>query len=45
MPKCNLKVDELNTNLRLDLYISLNSELSRSNIQKLIKDNKVPYKI
>ena len=41
MPKCNLKVDELNTNLRLDLYISLNSELSRSNIQKLIKDNKV----
>ncbi len=38
MPKCNLKVDELNTNIRLDAYIAANSELSRSTIQKLIKE-------
>ncbi len=41
MPKGNLKVDEFNTNLRLDSYIAENSDLSRSTIQKLIKEGKV----
>ena len=39
MPKINLLVDE--QGCRLDAYIAANSVLSRSNIQKLIKENKI----
>lgn len=41
MPKINLIVDEDNIGERLDLYLADNTLLSRSYIQKLIKDNKV----
>lgn len=40
MPKLKLIVDG-NCNVRLDAYLKDNTELTRSNIQKLIKDNKV----
>ncbi len=39
MPKLNLIVEEAGN--RLDAYIADNSSLSRSNIQKLIKENKI----
>lgn len=39
MPKINLLVDEQGS--RLDAYIAANSPLSRSNIQKLIKETKI----
>jgi len=37
----NLVVDESNVDCRLDLFLSENTPLSRSTIQKLIKDNSV----
>lgn len=39
MAKLKLIVDIDNVDLRLDYYLSLNTPLSRSNIQKLIKNN------
>ncbi|MDO4500143.1 MAG: RluA family pseudouridine synthase [Erysipelotrichaceae bacterium] len=41
MPKLDLFVDEENINMRLDAYIAENSPLSRSNIQTLIKEEKI----
>lgn len=41
MPNIKLIVDEDNIGIRLDAYIAANTELSRSQIQKLIEDNKV----
>ena len=41
MPKINLIVDEENADIRLDSFLASNSPLSRSQIQKLILDNKV----
>ena len=40
MPKLNLIVDD-NYNVRLDAYLADNTPLSRSNIQKLIKEEKI----
>ncbi|MCI6089509.1 MAG: RluA family pseudouridine synthase [Solobacterium sp.] len=40
MPKLNLIVDD-NYNVRLDAYLTDNTPLSRSNIQKLIKEEKI----
>jgi len=41
MPKVLLTIDEDNSGLRVDAYLALNTPLSRSSIQKLIKENKV----
>lgn len=41
MPKINLVVDEDNIGIRLDTYLSINTPLSRSQIQKLIENNSV----
>lgn len=41
MPIIKLRVDEDNVNERLDVYLSNNTSLSRSNIQKLIESGKV----
>ena len=41
MPRINLKVDDDNTNIRLDVFIAENTSLSRSQIQKLIEEGKV----
>ena len=41
MPNIKLIVDEDNTDLRLDVFLSNNTPLSRTYIQKLIKDNKI----
>jgi len=41
MPKINLVVDEDNINLRLDIYLKENTDLSRSYIQKLIEEERV----
>lgn len=41
MPKIKFIVDEDNVDSRLDSYLSINSELSRTYIQKLIKSNSI----
>ena len=41
MKKINLIVDDENTSSRLDVYIANNTFLSRTYIQKLIKENKI----
>lgn len=41
MPKIELIVDEDNIDIRLDVFLAENTVLSRSQIQKLIDDNKV----
>ena len=41
MPKLKIIVDEENQNVRVDAYIAENSLLSRSYIQKLIKEAKI----
>ena len=41
MPKINLIVDEDNISNRLDVFLSENTPLSRSYIQKLIKDDRI----
>ena len=41
MPIINLVVDEDNVDIRVDFYLSINTPLSRSQIQKLIENNKV----
>lgn len=41
MPRIDLIVDEENVDIRLDIYLKDNTPLSRSQIQKLIDNNKV----
>ena len=41
MPEIKLKVDEDNTGIRLDVFLSENTPLSRSAIQKLIENGEV----
>ena len=41
MPRIDLVIDEDNISLRLDVYLASNTLLSRSYIQKLIKENKI----
>ena len=41
MPKIDLKVDEDNIGIRLDVYLAENTPLSRSQIQKLIENGEV----
>ncbi len=41
MPRIDLRVDEENTGLRLDVFLSENTPLSRSYIQKLIKEDRI----
>lgn len=41
MPEIKLIVDEDNTDIRLDVYLAENTPLSRTAIQKLIKDNQL----
>ena len=41
MPRIDLIVDEENTNIRLDVYLSENTPLSRTAIQKLIENGEV----
>ena len=41
MKELKLMVDIDNVDLRLDYFLALNTPLSRSNIQKLIKDGSI----
>lgn len=41
MPKINLIVEDEESDVRLDLYLANNLPISRSTIQKLIKENKI----